>query len=262
MFWILLMVFGLCLPCCGDSMLWAMPRDQEALERLLRRASKPGEKSGRDCSARQGQGELSSRRKRWAFAMQIYFFTWLTYLNQAFKLVSIFNFIRLGHLVFATCSGLLLALSTSVKLAHGNGNPWELLRQATNSVEFGVLTDRYIRISRVDAEVDALPLLLLSIYAFPFVASDKWSALGLEVSFVSSVLCGANAAWAEFDIALEQISPELADVAVGIELAVVRKVAGGLASAAERIFCYAEDETDDIMQHMAQEAEQRRLADV
>lgn len=130
----------------------------------------------------------------------------LVFADMATDLNSIRTYINLGHAWFALVAWTFFMLSFRDELSRGG--PWRVVLEVNRSRKRGYWTDELVSLIRSEKTIEALPMLLLQVYAYPFCTSDALSFYMFPISILCSCFSVVSAMWQELDLGLQSAYPE------------------------------------------------------
>lgn len=118
--------------------------------------------------------------------LYVYFKAFLYYLDYASDGLAVYQYMSRGHYLFG---GILLAIyMTNICASLRFMGMCKFYHEAHKSYQLGVYTDKYIWIRGVDEGIEAVPCLLIQLYALPYVTTDSWFACGSFIFTISLTL--------------------------------------------------------------------------
>lgn len=148
----------------------------------------------------------SKSRKGRPFSAAVIFVVIRHTLDLLTDINSVRTFMILGHTKFAMISWtfIIFAIRDTLFL----GGPFRMIVEAYRCYKRGFETDEFIKLIRTEMTVEALPNLLLQVYAYPYCTSDAISFYIFPVSIITSFVQVTTAMHQECELGLQTVFPE------------------------------------------------------
>lgn len=143
-----------------------------------------------------GEQHMEFYVTRWHVAQK----TGLYLLDYFTDVITIVNYIRLKHRMFALIMGSVFARSFFMSLRHGG--IFSVVLEARKSSRYNMYTDRFLSLIDVEQGVEAVPAMLMQFYTFPWMTQDSWSNFAFAFSVALSFLSTSQVVYNRFHLGL------------------------------------------------------------